>query len=547
MTEDWMPEDPFANPEDPAAREREQRRLEREEKRRKRGGRSSRKEGRWGRKAPAPAAESPARPEPAAEQPPPVQPEAPAEPPAPVPSAVEPPPPPSEPEPPPVPEPRPDPAPAPAPPSASEPTLAPEPAAVPDPGPEAPRPKGPASEPPLAPRSSEEEFWDEEPAVVEVPFEGKPIKAPPVAAASKGHGDGGSGGGRGFFAAIGRHPFRLVGAIVAVLVLWFLFTLFQPFHGDGSGKVQVTIPKGSSVSEVGDLLGEKDVIDSSTLFQVRVTLAGKRSELYPGHFTLAHGMSYGAAIDALSKPPVKKVTTVSIPEGYSRSQAAQLVEEDGLEGDYTKETVRSKYLDPARYGGKGAKDLEGFLFPDTFELKPGAPTADLVQLQLQDFERRIKGVDMKYAKSKNLTVFDVLTIASMIEREAGVAKQRKLVASVVYNRLHEGMPLGIDATIRFATGNYEEPLTESQLAVDSPYNTRTNAGLPPGPINSPGLTAIEAAAHPAKSGYLFYVNKPNTCNELAFAKNEAEFEADVAAYNKAREANGGNEPSSCGE
>jgi UPF0755 protein len=413
--------------------------------------------------------------------------------------------------------------------------------------PEAPD-ESPVVEPPLAPRSSEEEFWDEEPAMVEVPFEGKSIKASPVTAEPKGRRGGGSGGsGRGFLSAIGRHPFRLFGAIVAVLVLWFLFALFQPFHGNGSGQVRVTIPKGSSVSEVGDLLGEKGVIDSSTLFQIRVTLDGKRSELYPGHFTLTHGMSYGAAIDALSKPPIKRVTTVTIPEGYSRSQAAQLVEEDGLEGDYTKETVRSKFLNPAQYGGKGAKDLEGFLFPDTFELKPGAPAADLVQLQLQDFKRRIKGVDMSYAKSKNLTVFDVLIIASMIEREAGVPSQRKLVASVVYNRLHEGMPLGIDATIRFATGNYEQPLTESQLAVNSPYNTRTNAGLPPGPINSPGLTAIEAAAHPAKSGFLFYVNKPNTCNELAFAKNEAEFEANVAKYNEAREANGGNEPTTCGE
>jgi UPF0755 protein len=413
--------------------------------------------------------------------------------------------------------------------------------------------KAPVAEPPLAPRSSEEEFWDEgpavdeEPAVVEVPFEGEAIKAPPVVTAPKKRRGGGSGGGRGFLAAVGRHPFRLVGAIVAVLVLWFLFALFQPFHDDGSGRVEVTIPKGASVSEVGDLLGEKGVIDSSTLFQVRVTLDGKRSELYPGHFTLAHGMSYSAAIDALSKPPVKRVTTVTIPEGYSRSQAAQLVEEDGLEGDYTQETVRSQYLNPAKYGGKGAKDLEGFLFPDTFEMKPGAPAADLVQLQLQDFKRRIKGVDMGYAKSKNLTVFDVLTIASMIEREAGVPSQRKLVASVVYNRLHEGIPLGIDATIRFATGNYEQPLTESELAVDSPYNTRTHAGLPPGPINSPGIEAIEAAAHPAKSPYLYYVNKPGTCNELAFSKTNAEFESDVAKYNAAREANGGNEPSTCGE
>jgi uncharacterized YceG family protein len=258
-------------------------------------------------------------------------------------------------------------------------------------------------------------------------------------------------------------------------------------------------------------------------------------------------MSYGAAIGALSTAPVKRVTTVTIPEGYSRPQAAELVEEDGVPGSFTKATVKSKYLDPAEYGGKNAKNLEGFLFPDTFELKPKAPVGDLVQLQLEDFKKKIKQVNMKYAKSKNLTVYDVVTIASMIEREAGVAKQRKLVASVIYNRLHEGIPLGIDATIRFATGNYSKPLTESELAVNSPYNTRTNSGLPPGPINSPGLASLQAAAHPAQTGYIFYVNKPNTCGELSFSKNNAEFEEDVAAYEKAREANGGNEPTSCGE
>ncbi len=289
-------------------------------------------------------------------------------------------------------------------------------------------------------------------------------------------GDGGSRKGGGILGSLRRHPFRIAGMILLVIVLWFLFSLFQPFKGDGSGKVSVTIPKGSSVSEVGDLLSKKGVIDSSTFFQIRVTLEGKRSDLYAGHFTLAHDMSYGAAIDALSVPPVKRVTTVTIPEGYSRSQAAQLVEEDGVPGSYTKKTVKSKYLDPAEYGGKKAKNLEGFLFPDTFELKPKAPVGDLVQLQLKDFKKRIKGVDMKYAKSKNLTVYDVLTIASMVEREAGVAKQRGDVASVIYNRLHEGMPLGIDATTRFATGNYSKPLTESQLAIDSPYNTRTNVG-----------------------------------------------------------------------
>ncbi|HEU5063598.1 MAG TPA: endolytic transglycosylase MltG [Solirubrobacterales bacterium] len=402
----------------------------------------------------------------------------------------------------------------------------------------------PTEEPPLPPRTPEEEFWDEEPEPLESPQ--APPPPPPVVAA-------GNGSARpprqrpAVLGRIARHPFLIFAAIAALFALWFLNSLFQPFHGDGSGRVQVTVPKGSSVSEVGDLLADEGVIDNSTLFQVRVTLAGKRSEIYSGNFTLAEDMSYGDAIDVLSVPPVKRTLTVTIPEGYTRSQAAQLVEEIGVPGDYTTATVKSKYLDPAEYGGKGAKDLEGFLFPDTFELKPNAPVEDLVELQLKDFRKRIKGVDMRYAKSKNLTVYDVVTIASMIEEEAGLDSQRKLVAAVIYNRLRDGMPLGIDATIRFATGNYTEPLTESELAIDSPYNSRANAGLPPGPIANPGLASIEAAAHPAKTDHLFYVTTPGACGKLTFAETEAEFEAAVEEYNSAREAAGGNSPDSCEE
>ncbi len=484
MSDDWLKDDPFADPDDLAAREREQRRREREEKRQQRATKQA-------------AAEQKAPPEK-------------APPPPPTPKAE---------------------------PPTAEPPLPPP--------------------PPPPPRTPEQEFWDEEPepAPAPVPVATEPDYHdegdPAMAGAARNGLHAGDGGGprrrTGVLGAVARHPFRLFAVIALLFVLWFLGALFQPFHGDGSGRVAVTIPKGASVSEIGDLLSDKDVIDNSTFFQVRVRLAGEASGLYPGHYTLAHGMSYGAAIDAITTPPVKRTLTVTIPEGYTRSQAAQLVEEDGVPGSYTKATVKSKYLNPAQYGGKSAKDLEGFLFPDTFELKPSAPVADLVQLQLQDFKRRIKGVDMKYAKSKNLTVYDVLIIASMVEREAGVQSQYKDVASVIYNRLHEGMPLGIDATIRFATGNYTKPLTESELAIDSPYNSRTNAGLPPGPIDSPGLEAIEAAAHPAKTDYLFYVTTPGACGKLTFAKTEAEFEAAVAKYNSAREAAGGNSPDSCGE
>ncbi len=231
-------------------------------------------------------------------------------------------------------------------------------------------------------------------------------------------------------------------------------------------------------------------------------------------------------------PPVElKTVTVTIPEGYDRAQAAAVAKEAGLRGSYL----------------KASKGDEGFLFPDTFELERHAPASDLVQLQIEDFKRRIEGVSMSYARSKNLTTRDVVTIASMIEREAGLESQRKLVAAVIYNRLHEGMPLGIDATTRFATGNYDRPLTESQLASESPYNTRTHAGLPPGPIGSPGLASIEAAAHPARVDYLYYVTEPGACGKLAFSTTAAEFEADAARYDEAREAAGGESPDSCEE
>lgn len=233
-----------------------------------------------------------------------------------------------------------------------------------------------------------------------------------------------------------------------------------------------------------------------------------------------------------STPPVElKTTTVTIPEGLDREQVAEVAKDAGLRGSYL----------------KASRGHEGFLFPDTFEVERHAPVADLVQRQLEDFEQRISGVNMAYARSKNLTVFDVVTIASMIEREAGLESQRKLVAAVIYNRLHEGMPLGIDATTRFATGNFDRPLTGSELAVESPYNTRTHAGLPPGPISNPGLASIEAAAHPAKVGYLYYVTEPGACGKLAFATTEAEFEADAARYDEAREAAGGESPDTCGE
>ncbi|HEX2233738.1 MAG TPA: endolytic transglycosylase MltG, partial [Thermoleophilaceae bacterium] len=276
----------------------------------------------------------------------------------------------------------------------------------------------------------------------------------------------------------------------------------------------------------------------------RARLAGRSEDLKPGSYVLREGMSYAAALDALEKGTPPNIVVLTIPEGRSRREVAEIVDGE-LEGSYMAATRRSPVLDPREYRAQNARSLEGFLFPATYELKKGRPMSALVEQQLNAFRQRFEQVDLGYARSKNLTPYDVLTIASLVEREAALAKERPLIASVIYNRLKEGMPLGIDATVRFVTGNWTEPLKQSELANPSPYNTRQNPGLPPGPIGSPGIDSIRAAARPARSDYLFYVVKPGTCGEHSFSSTDAEFQRDVARYDQERAERGGRSPTDC--
>jgi uncharacterized YceG family protein len=344
--------------------------------------------------------------------------------------------------------------------------------------------------------------------------------------------------------------FALLGALAAALIL-IVVLLYQPGKGPGGDEVKVTVPDGASVGDIGGLLKENGVIGSPFLFEVRATLDGTRGALRSGSYTLRQDMSFGDALKVLSTPPPAapaKNTPVQvvIPEGKARSEIAPIAADAGLKGDYMKATKSFKGFNPKKYGAKNAPDLEGFLFPATYDLKAGDSVDDLVSQQLQAFKDNIAGVNLTTARKKlNLTPYDVLTIASMVEREAVLDKERPIIASVIDNRLHDGMNLGIDATIRFANDNWTKPLTESELAIDSPYNTRTNAGLPPGPIGNPGLASIKAAADPDKTKYLYYVVKPGTCGEHAFSETDAQFEKDVQEYNSARDAKGGNSPTSC--
>jgi uncharacterized YceG family protein len=271
-------------------------------------------------------------------------------------------------------------------------------------------------------------------------------------------------------------------------------------------------------------------------------------ELKSGTFTLAEDMSYASALNALGNAPAPTdVTNITIPEGRARSEVAPIVEDAGLEGDYEQASKSSPTLDPADYGAEGAESLEGFLFPSTYELKRSDTAEDLVETQLETFQEEFEKVDMSEAEKANLTPYDVLIIASMVEREAMIPEERPIVASVIHNRLRDGIPLGIDATTRFELDNWTEPLTDADFAVDSPYNTRLNAGLPPGPIGSPGLDSLEAAANPDDTDYLYYVVKPGTCGEHVFTETSEEFDAAVAEYDAARAEAGYQSPVDCPE
>jgi UPF0755 protein len=342
----------------------------------------------------------------------------------------------------------------------------------------------------------------------------------------------------------GRILAALFAAAVVGVAAWFLLSLFQPFHGDGAGdEMLVRIPRGSTLGDIAQLLERDGVISSAGFFELRARIAGRSDDLKPGPYRLRQNMSYAAVLDRLERGVPPNVVVVTIPEGRSRREIAPLVRR--LDGNYLRATRRSPVLDPREYGARGAGSLEGFLFPATYELKKGQPVSRLVERQLEAFKRNFDRVDLSYARSKNLTPYDVLIIASMVEREALVPRERPLIASVIYNRLRRGIPLGIDATIRFALNQWDEPLKRSELANPTPYNTRENSGLPPGPIGNPGLASIEAAARPARSDYLFFVVKPGSCGEHAFSSTNAEFEEDVARYNAARERRGGRSPTDC--
>jgi UPF0755 protein len=240
-------------------------------------------------------------------------------------------------------------------------------------------------------------------------------------------------------------------------------------------------------------------------------------------------------VPSTTGPPPKPVLRIIFPEGFTiedmakRITAVNKIAED--KRHVTPKLSAKKYLrlgkahtpPPGFPYKKSIPSLEGFLFPATYDFTEDTTTKQLVDKQLVAFMRAWSQLDLKYAKSKKLTAYDVLIIASMIEKEVQVPKERPLVAAVIYNRLHAGMALQIDATLRYGLHiPPTEPIHESELNSDNPYNTRKLLGLTPTPIANPGLASLQAAAHPAHVDYLYYIRKAD-CKSHFFTASEQAF------------------------
>jgi len=322
----------------------------------------------------------------------------------------------------------------------------------------------------------------------------------------------------------------IVGLVLAVGIpvygVWNI--LIRPQARVASGQpVHITISEGSDTKSIADVLASEGVIENAAMFRLRARVDAVDGKLRPGEYDLTTGMPYRTVVDLLLAGPPLETVTVTIPEGFTVEQIAERLEKQvGIPAaEFSELALKESGSFSAEYEflqGEPTGSLEGYLFPKTYQIVNGSSARDVVGIMLAQFAAEIEEVDLEDAKSKNLDLHDVVTIASMIEREARVAEERPIVSSVIHNRLKRKMRLEIDATIEYILPGTRPRLLNRHLKIDSPYNTYMYGGLPPGPIASPGLASLEAAAHPVQTDYLYYV-LTGTDGSHTFTKTFEEF------------------------
>lgn len=341
-----------------------------------------------------------------------------------------------------------------------------------------------------------------------------------------------------------RKSSRVIPAVTAVCVL--AAAAFGGFmlYLDNGGKavepgsaaaVNVTIPSGAGTGKIAAILLEKGVIGSETVFKLQSRTKGTDGKYKAGEYALSPGMSMSEIMDVLV---AGKVNTMrfTIPEGYTVKQTRDKLAAEGLiNGEAFDQEASSGQFDYRFLKDlpPGKNRLEGYLYPETYDVFTTASEKDIINRMLSQFDKVFTDRDYDRAEELELSINQVVTIASMIERETMVDSERAKVASVIYNRLKKGQKLQIDATVQYALGKQKDRLLYKDLEVDSPYNTYKIAGLPPGPICSPGAESIKAALYPDDTDYYYYVLKPELNGEHNFAKTDSEFQKYKNQYIKA--------------
>jgi UPF0755 protein len=293
-------------------------------------------------------------------------------------------------------------------------------------------------------------------------------------------------------------------------------------------EVQVEIKEGSTLNQVAQILEEKGIIDSALVFKLYVQQKGKEKNLQPGKYDLLTGSDYDTVLEKITTPEKVVTYKFTIPEGFNVEQIKEriLQEVPFIESDELDEAMKAEnYLEVYDFLDQDTNSLEGFLFPKTYEITADYTEKNIVEMLLTQFQVETQSLD--WETTGDLSKYDIIKIASLIEREAYIPEERELISAVIHNRLKIGMMLQIDATIQYALGkpgNWWPIINLSDYKLNSPFNTYVISGLPPTPICNPGLASIKAALKPADADYLYYVVVDENTHEHKFSTTFEEHE-----------------------
>jgi UPF0755 protein len=315
--------------------------------------------------------------------------------------------------------------------------------------------------------------------------------------------------------------------VVGVLgAIYFIYATATAGEGERApaGLAKVEVVKGETLSSVAEKLERAGVVESAFMFKVEARLGGYGTEIKTGEYTFSPGEDSEEILKKLTAGEAVPTLAITVPEGLNLEQTAQEVaSQSGVSAAAFEEAARRTDYGYGFLEDPAVKSTEGFLFPKQYEFEEGTSAPQMVTRMLEQYLLETQTLDISGAKDRlNLTEYELVTVASLIEKEASNPEERPLVASVIYNRTREGMPLQIDATVLYALDRPKKELSLADLEIDSPYNTYENTGLPPGPICSPSRQSLEAAINPAETGYLYYVLKADG-EEHFFTGNYNEF------------------------